>query len=363
MRIIFILFAALALAASYSSEAAVVSTSEDVQKALLAAKGGETISLKPGTYGALTIKKGRPYQRPVTIRALDPANPPVFTQQMLLRDLENVVFRNLHFQASAGAKPRPPVVRVYGGRDLVFTDNLFQGFRDAEGHHGYGIMADGTARLTIRSNRFRKLNRGVVASRIRSFTAQRNDISDIGHDGFSLADIQDGEISGNLIEDFYPLPGYHPDGIQFHSGNQLASRDVLIQNNLIISAPDRRIQGIFMRSGYESDPTQRFRNIRILDNIVIGAMWNGIAVLKGDGLEIARNKVLHLPGNDRIKARLRVDEGSGRVEGNQLFGMLLSPGMVDVGNMRVPASTVAEALRIRAEWLARFRAQDRARAK
>jgi hypothetical protein len=43
--------------------------------------------------------------------------------------------------------------------------------------------------------------------------------------------------------------------------------------------------------------------------------------------------------------------------------MLLSPGMVDVGNIRVPASTVAEALRIRAEWLARFRAQDRARAK
>jgi hypothetical protein len=59
MRIIFILFAALALAASYSSEAAVVSTSEDVQKALLAAKGGETISLKPGTYGALTIRRTR----------------------------------------------------------------------------------------------------------------------------------------------------------------------------------------------------------------------------------------------------------------------------------------------------------------
>jgi hypothetical protein len=179
-------------------------------------------------------------------------------------------------------------------------------------------------------------------------------MTNLGHDGFSLADVS-GEITANLIEDFHPLPGYHPDGIQFHSNKQLAARDVLIRDNLILGHPERRIQGIFMRAGYASDPGQRYGRIRILDNIVAGSMWNGIAITNADDVEIAGNRVLHLPGLDRMKARISTVNVVGRVHSNQAHEFLLGPGTQDVSNRRIPPATPAEVRSVRQAWLARFR--------
>jgi hypothetical protein len=221
-------------------------------------------------------------------------------------------------------------------------------------------MASDIEGLKIADNRFTLLNRGIVAARVRNLRAERNDIFNIGHDGFSLADVT-GSLVANLIEDFYPKEGYHPDGIQFHSNGQLAARDVLIQDNLILSSPERRIQGIFMRGSYASDPSQRYRNIRIIGNIVAGSMWNGIAVGQADGVEISGNKILHLPGNDRMSARLSTRGSTGRVVNNQVNQILPNGGMVQSGNEKIPPGSAGDVDILRRQWLARFRSQTKPR--
>jgi hypothetical protein len=346
----------LSLAVSCTSEAGVLKTSEQLQTALLTAKGGETIDLGPGLYDELTIKKGRfpTLRKGVVIRAADPANPPIFMKPLILRGFNNIIFRNIHWQLSDASLTHQPLVRIHGGSRISFENNVFQGIRSADGHRGYGILADDVAGLRIVGSRFTRLNRAIVVSRTKEFRAERNDIFDIGHDGFSLSDIS-GAIVANRIEDFHPLPGYHPDGIQFHANKQAAARDVLIQDNLIVGAADRRIQGIFMRAGYASDPSQRYRNIRIIGNIVAGSMWNGITVGQADEVEISGNKVLHLPGTDRMNARISTVAATGRVTDNQANQLLLEPSVQQSGNVQLPPSTPAEVQRLRQQWLARFR--------
>lgn len=347
----------LPLGLACTSEARVLSTSAELKAALGAARGGEVIELAPGRYQDLVVKKTdrAAYKTMVTVQAADPRSPPVFTKPIILHGAGNLTLKGLHFALSGNSVAHQPLLRLYGGQNIHLVGNRFEGVRSQDGHYGYGVIAADIDGFRIEDNRFMKLNRAVAAARINGFRARANDMRDIGHDGFSLAAIDGGEITANLIEDFFPREKYHPDGIQFHANGQVASRNLLIQHNLIIGHPDRRIQGIFMRAGYKSDPSQRYRNVRILDNIVASAMWNGITVGQADGLEIARNQVLHVPGSDRMEARILTREAVGIVHENQAPRVLLSEGVDGARNVTRGSSTLAEVARVRAAWLARFR--------
>jgi hypothetical protein len=337
-------------------EARAVSSSAELKVALRTAKGGETIRLAPGRYEDLVVKRGESqrYSAMVTVQAADSRSPPRFIKPVVLHEANNLTLKGLHF-ALGGSVVHQPLLRLYGGQNVMLIGNLFEGIRTEAGHFNYGIVAADIVGLRIAENRFARLNRGIGATRINGFKAYSNDMRDMGHDGFSLAAIDGGEIVGNLIEDFYPLEKYHPDGIQFHANAQVASRNLLIQHNLIIGHPDRRIQGIFMRAGYASDPTQRYRNVRILDNIIAAAMWHAIAVSQADGLEIARNQVLHVPGSDRMEARISTREAVGFTHANVAPRVLLNEGMKGTRNTRRGVATIGEVGRVRSAWLARFR--------
>ena len=356
MRKIALALFAVAASISCTAEARVLKNSEQLKAALVAAKGGEVIELAPGQYGDFSLKKGQfpTYRSQVTVRPADPSKPPTFVQPVVLHGFNNIVFRNLRWQLSNAAVEKQPLVRLQSGRNISFENNLFQGIRNAQGHFGYGLTAFDIEGLKIADNRFTLLNRAIAAARVRNLRAERNDIVNIGHDGFSLADVT-GAIVANLIEDFHPKEGYHPDGIQFHSNGQLAARDVLIQDNFILGSPERRIQGIFMRGSYASDPSQRYRNIRIIGNIVAGSMWHGIAVGQADAVEISGNKVLHLPGKDRMSARLSTLGSTGRVFNNRANQLLLNEEMVQFGNEKIPPASAGDVEILRRQWLARFR--------
>jgi hypothetical protein len=347
----------LPLGLACASEAKVVSTSAELNAALGAARGGETIRLAPGRYEALIIKKhqGRAFTRMVTVQPADSRSPPVFTKPAILYNARNLSLKGLHFVLSGNGALHQSLLRLYGGENIQLIGNRFEGIRNQAGHYGYGVAAGDVKGLRIEGNRFSKLNRAVGATRIRGFTARANDMRDIGHDGFSLSAIDGGEITANLIEDFFPRDKYHPDGIQFHANGQLASRNLLIQHNLIIGHPDRRIQGIFMRAGYKSDPAQRYRNVRILDNIVASAMWNAITVGQADGVEISRNQVLHVPGSDRMEARISTREATGSATDNMAPRVLTNDGVQAARNGKNAAASLADVARVRAAWLARFR--------
>lgn len=358
-----ITLAAIALSTSCSSAASsapqAVSSSDQLKSALLASKGGETIRLEPGLYRTFGLKKGQwpRYSQTVIVKPADPLHPPVFSEPVVIDGAQNLTVEGLHFRLTTNIPSHQPVVRVANARNVSFEDNIFEGNRSESGHYGHGLVAADVTGLRVLENEFAVLNRAFVGSKIRSLTLHRNDVRDIGHDGFSLSDVS-GTITENLIEEFYPRPKYHPDGIQFHANRQAAARNVLLQNNLIIGHPDRRIQGIFMRAGYASDPTARYRNIRILDNIVIASMWNGIAVGQVEALEISGNRVLHVPGNDRMQARISTRESTGRVARNVAPRFLLSEGIIAEANRETEDLAWKDVEPIKQGWLARFRARD-----
>jgi hypothetical protein len=110
-----------------------------------------------------------------------------------------------------------------------------------------------------------------------------------------------------------------------------------------------------MRAGYASDPGQRFEDIRIVDNIIVGTMWNGIQVAEARGLEISGNTVLHLPGTDKVKARIGTTGATGIVHGNRAQAFVLNPEIGRRNNDEIAPATPAEVQRLRANWIQRFR--------
>lgn len=340
---------------------ATVSSLAALSTALAAAQGGDTIRVEPGNYGSLNVKRGqaKDFPLPVTIEAAVPEEPPVFAP-MTLYDLSNVRFRDLAWEQldDLGAR-HTGCVTLYGGKKIEFLQNKFRGHarQGQHGRFGYGIVAEGVEGLAVAKNEFSNLERGFVGSKGRLWLAELNHFHDIGHDCMSFAELRDSAIRKNLMEDFHPGPDYHPDGIQFHCNGTKGSHNIVIAQNLIICDPERRAQGIFMRGGYKGDvPDQRYSGILIEENTTAGTMWNGIMVTYADRLNINRNRILHLPGKDRMIARIVTDYSTGAAIDNESRQFLLNKELLDKssGNRVVEDVTPGEVAEIRRQWMERF---------
>lgn len=200
--------------------------------------------------------------------------------------------------------------------------------------------------------------------------------SDFSHAQFalSLQQANDGEVRGNRFHDnrkdalrligcsrvvvaendftdFYPVdtggPGDHPDAIQCWNEAGMPGDDITIERNRIWRGKGGPVQGIFCRYYPASSGRPAFRRLIVRDNIVAGAIMNGIAV-SGDG-EVTGNVVIEFADQ---KSSIRWDAWEGPIRGNQAARYIVGTkdaGVPD-GNDVLDAMSAVDAQKVIDGW-------------
>jgi Right handed beta helix region/PEP-CTERM motif len=198
---------------------------------------------------------------PTTVAAALAAVRPGDTLRMEGHFTSPLLIRNRDFggvQVDAGAARFSGSVRLVNVHNISFTGGTWQpvGTGDAirverSSHVSFaGITVAGTGNrqgtgmrvglsqfVTVRDTLFDGVQNGLVMAGVTDSLATRNRFANGSEDGMKLLDSQRVIVSHNSCTGFAPLPGFHPDCIQFWSlaGKPLQS-DIYVLNNYLLGA-------------------------------------------------------------------------------------------------------------------------------
>lgn len=323
------LFADVAVAVS--GPRGTVSSAGELRQAVEAAANGAVIRLAPGRYPSIDLtnisKSGN-----ITIMSADPARPAV-VGELLIRNCSGLTLQNLEFagqppqpspeaspvfssegRADRAAKPEQgPGGRGGGGFVFVVTgsqnivlDNLDVHGPRSDPEAGSGLrplLVRGSRNVTVSNSRFSHMWHGLEMLDVDGFHAIGNDFSNMRTDGIRGGNSSNIEIAYNVMTDFFPAPGDHPDGIQLWALPRTTTMDnIAIHDNLVVRGRGASTQGIFIRDVRNKFA---FRNMTIRRNLIMGGLGNGIAVNSADGALIDDNQVINYP--DRRASWIRID--------------------------------------------------------
>lgn len=277
-----------------------VSTTSQLVAALKNAKDGDVIALNSGNYSSVRLDNFD-FKNGVTITSVNPDKPAVLTD-LMVQNSGGLTFSNLEFAAGSNAN-------MFGfqfrGTHDIKLDNL--DVHATDGPNGYDVsplMIRNSTGVEITNSDFHHSWHGVTMLDNTDVTITNNEFYDIRTDGIRGGGISDLVVSGNVFTDFHPKAGDHPDAIQLWSTNQSeAAKNIVISDNMVVRGDGDAFQGIFIKDTFGKLP---FENVTISDNLIVGAMYNGIAVNGAKGLSIDGNTV---SGFADQKSWLRVDNG------------------------------------------------------
>jgi len=329
-----------------------VSNAAELESALAAATGGETILLAAGNYGTLQLINGRTKfdvthsaEAPVTIRSADADNPAVFTG-LDLRSTSGFSFENLTFDYTY--KPTDKIwtdsFSVSKSSDITIRGCTFDGdvavnrnaIDDGLGF-GIGFSAIGCTNLVFEDNTIYTFHRGARFDNCDNTVVRGNDVHSMRMDGMTFAQMQGVLIEDNHLHDFKRSlsSADHADMIQFWTnGTTRPSTDIVIRHNTLDIGAGDYTQSIFMRN----DLVDRglagiemfYRNVLIEENTIYNDHTHGITVGEATGLIIRNNSVLHANG---------VTEGpTGSVSVPKISVKPLSTGVVIENNISAAIS-------------------------
>lgn len=275
------LFAGPALAATYpvSSTAALTALKAKLQP-------GDHIALAPGTYTTIGDLNGLKLAAPgVVIEASDPTSWPIIAG-MEVDKVDGITFRNVLLTVN----PRTQTVANVTGSAHVYFDHVR--FDDPEKKARGGLMFRASSASGVTNSEFLNTGTAVLVLDSAGIDVTANRFHDLLGDGVQGWQSTRVTIDGNRFIDFHPLPGDHPDCIQFFTaGTTTSSTDLTITRNTCVRGSGAPVQGIFL--GNENGLP--YKNVVITDNAVIGGQPNGIAAGIFEGGLIARNLVVSYP--------------------------------------------------------------------
>ncbi len=245
--------------------------------AMKAAKGGDTLYLAPGAYPLLTLTNFVRDQ-PVTLLALDPANPPVVAG-FKFSACRNIVVRGLDIMIGTSGTG----VEVLGGSDIHVEGNEIHGpVTDTRQRYGKGARFRGVIRWSFVCNDVHDVIKGVdhfLGAADSSFgRIDGNSFRDLCGDAITGC-TDNLTIVGNVGTDLYRIDANHPDFIQL--GTPGAWRkgqpvNIRIEGNVYYLGKGTPNQGIFVKS--EQAATLQYSGLEIRRNAIVGAMYHGIGV-------------------------------------------------------------------------------------
>lgn len=256
------------------------------------------IRLQPGSYGDLKIVD-RHWPRPMIIESADPKRPARFSSVRIVRS-SNITLRNLDIgrEKAPGEPIYTKIAELRASTDIGFERNFIHGsLNDDPSDDMWGIYARGISNLHLDGNRFEELIIGVNLDRDEAVFVQNNEFVKMRVDAIDIAGSSQVTIKHNLMQDFRPKEGDHPDAIQaWTAGQEKGVSNVLIEQNLIIGNENARPQGVFIRDESKLWQSGRgHKSVRIENNVIIMPLWHAIAADNVQDLVISGNTVLNSP--------------------------------------------------------------------
>ncbi|WP_164975572.1 right-handed parallel beta-helix repeat-containing protein [Sphingobium fluviale] len=362
---------------AFGSTPRVVSSAEELRRALDSAADGSTIALASGHYpniGIGNIKKAGT----VTVTSADPDRPAVIGR-LLVRNSAGLTFRNIELAADASAvvvrQGQPPKAEQ-ADRDEADNEDapkgqsaanrfpfmILQSERitfDRMNIHGPAdnldaayripaLMVRASRTITISNSRFSALQHGIAMLELDGMRVLNNEFHNIRTDGVRGGEVSNLEVAGNVFTDFHPAPKDHPDAIQLWSTPKNGMMtNIHIHDNLVVRGTGYPTQGVFLRDVKNGRP---FQSVVIEGNLVMGGLYNGIAINGVQGGRITDNIVLNYP--DRKHSWIRAQNcGDIEMRNNRASRYIFAPVIgTESGNKMDAASPKDEAKRVN-QWL------------
>ncbi len=287
----------------------VVDSSVSLISAVKLAKDGDVILLKAGDYKSVNFSNIH-VNGNVTITSAD-AGAPARLLDLAIKSSSGLSFDNVHFAPQS--VDRAFTFLVANSSDVHFSSVQVNGPEGAMGYKSSPFMIRNSQNVSVTNSEFAHLQHGISVLDSKGISLTENYFHDIRTDGIRGGGVSDLTISGNYMTDFRPAVGDHPDGIQLWTTNTKASAtNIVITDNIITRGTGDPIQGIFMRDQVGTLP---YQNVTISGNMVVGGMYNGIAVGHLENLSVTNNIVAALPGQ---KSWIGVNSASDSVVSNNI---------------------------------------------
>ncbi len=293
----------LALDASGGALAA-TATPDSIAMALKSARPGAVLRLAPGRYDNLIIY-GRRFAPSIAIVPLDPRRPPVITT-MKVGQSSGITFRDVEFAGDpvdATLTNTFNYFQVAASSGIRFEHDNFHGpLNGVLENEASGLLIRDSQDVTVANSEFRHLHNGIGHLQDEHLTISGNSFHDLRDDGIRGGGSSWVTITHNHFQDMHPdaNDADHPDCIQFWTSNtKVSAHDILIEGNFYRRGAGRPVQGVFLGNELKIP----YERVTILDNVFVGAGYNGIVVGLGKGVTIRGNVVAGYPD---FVSRLRV---------------------------------------------------------
>lgn len=307
--------------------AAPVTSLAELEAAIAAAKGGETILIAPGDYGDVRVFD-RAYSSPVTLRSAN-AQVPARLRRVRIIGSRNVRVENVSIGYPLA--PTEPVwtrmAEVIRSRGVCFSGVGVHSSLDGNPQNdGWGLNVRDSQDVEIRDSEFQQLVIGILAEGSDGLIVRNNDFHDLQRDGADFAGMRDVLIEDNRFRDFFPKEGDHPDAIQFWSARQTRpSTDIVIRNNVVMQGRGGGLQAILLGN----ELALPYKNVTITNNLVYSRIhYHGITVYDGDSVSVTGNTVVS-PSDDAARFWIGlINVTNGTVARNVTDEIVLQKGTV-----------------------------------
>lgn len=294
-----------------------VNSSTELMQTLKSAQSGDTILLAPGTYSGLNFK-GIDTGGLVTIKSADENNQAVVTN-FNVTNSSGIKFADLEF-SNAGQVGHFSWI-INGSNNIQFDSLNVHGTLDGNPQNDLqGIQILNSSFISITNSEFHELYRGIAQGESNNLTITGNQFHDLARTAIFNQNVQKVLIANNSFTDFYPVEGDHMDAIAFTRPGREGvpedntTSDVIISGNVITRGDGLATQGIFFRDA--SDGVSGFKNIQIVDNLIVGMGYNGIYVRNAENVKVSGNEVLSYEGKANTAWILLQNTTGATVSGN-----------------------------------------------
>ncbi len=306
-----------------------VGTTSELLAAVKAAKSGDTVLVKSGTYSGVNLS-GIATGGNVTIASASPDSPATFLD-LALKGSSGLSFANLQFTPPSGS---PMYTFNVGSASNIHFDSIK--VIGPAGDAGYSIspfLIRNSSNVTVTNSEFTHVWHGVTIMDSSKVSITDSYFHDIRTDAIRGGGVWDLKISGNFITNLRPIGADHPDGIQLWTTNTtVASSNIVITDNLITRGDGAPAQGIFLRDQVGTLP---YQNVSITGNTVVGTLYNGIMVDHGQNLTMTGNTVSGLPDQ---KSWIQVTQNSQGFVANNVattYQISANPNVITSDNLKI----------------------------
>ncbi|WP_340107325.1 right-handed parallel beta-helix repeat-containing protein, partial [Pikeienuella sp. HZG-20] len=300
-----------------------VANQQELDAALAAATGGETIALLSGEYDSIRLWS-RNFDSDVRLVSADPDAPATITGDIRVSSVSNFSIEGVDLIGDAPLAAYGSRITIQDSSNVRVADMTLTGTVPDSGvdpndpslspiealrgmPHEYGVKITGSSGVTLDALDITTMYKGVIVDKSADIAITNSEFHDLRSDGVNFVDTSDLRIEGNYFHDFTPWlnqgngTGDHPDFIQYWGAPGGAGIDgVVIRDNIMLQGEGDLVQSIFGHFGPRGADSDPFTNFEVSGNFIQTNHVHGIAL--------------------------------GDVSGGQIFGNVLIPSGMDIAS-------------------------------